>query len=43
MTPHNSAVTSPADVVTAFADNLECYSAGGIGALRNTFSWDHGY
>lgn len=43
VTAHNSAVTQPQDVVTAFTENLERYEAGGAKALRNVFNWDSGY
>jgi len=43
VTPHNSAVTSANDVVEAFADNLQRYTEGGVGALCHTFDWETGY
>ena len=43
VTPHNSAVTQPSDVVAAFEENLERYEAEGVGGLRNVFDWDSGY
>lgn len=43
VTPHNSAVTQPSDVVAAFEENLERYEADGVGGLRNVFDWNSGY
>ena len=49
VTPHNSAVTQPDDVVDAFAANLERYEqaapeeGGGTAALKNVFDWESGY
>lgn len=43
VTPHNSAVTQPEDVASAFADNLERYEAGGAAALQHVFDWKSGY
>lgn len=43
VTPHNSAVTQPSDVVDAFATNLERYEAGGVEALTHVFDWEAGY
>lgn len=43
VTPHNSAISSTGDVVTAFADNLERFSTGGTAALRHIFDWESSY
>lgn len=43
ITPHNSAVTKPEDVVAAFESNLMRYEAGGVSSLKNVFNWEAGY
>ena len=43
VTPHNAAVSRPADVAKAFEGNLARYLEGGAEALRNVFHWEAGY
>lgn len=44
VTPHNSAVTQPEDVVEAFDENLRRYvEEGGVPALQHVFGWEAGY
>ena len=43
VTPHNSAVTQPSDVVEAFAANLDRFEEGGVNGLHNIFNWEAGY